>query len=67
MIEEGRLLGVVSVTDIIMRSNVELVHLPCDLSEQIEAALRHSRLNWTEDSQLEQECEVAKKVLSELV
>lgn len=66
VIEDGRLLGVVSITDIIMRSNVESIHLPCDLSEKIEVALRHSRLNWTEDSQLEQECEAARQVLSEL-
>lgn len=66
VIENDQLLGVVSITDIIMRSNVESVHLPCDLSKQIEVALRHNRLNWTEDNQLMQECEAARKVLSEL-
>ncbi len=66
VIEDSQLLGVVSITDILMNSNVDSVHLPCDLSEQIEVALRHNRLNWAEDNQIERECEAARNVLSEL-
>ncbi|EDX83560.1 CBS domain pair protein [Synechococcus sp. PCC 7335] len=66
VIENGRLLSVVSVTDIIMNSNIEAVELPSDLSEQIEVALRHRRLGWNDDNQIEKESEVALEVLEEL-
>lgn len=66
VIENGQLLGVVSVTDIIMKTNVEAVDLPPDLSAQIEVALRHRRLNWQEDQQLAAESEAALHVLEEL-
>ncbi len=66
VIEDNRLLGVVSITDIIMKSNIDTVELPTDLSEQIEVALRHHRLGWNTDNQLEHESKVALKVLEEL-
>ncbi len=66
VIENGQLLGVVSMTDIIMKSNIETCSLPPDFIERVEVALRHSRLSWTEDNQMAQECEIAWEVLEEL-
>ncbi|MGB3299621.1 MAG: CBS domain-containing protein [Phormidesmis sp.] len=66
VIDRGRLLGVVSITDIIMKCNIDAVDLPDNLSEQIEKALRHSRLSWHEADQLDHESEAALKVLKEL-
>ena len=66
VIQNDELVGLVSVSDIIMKSNIDAVELPSDLSEQIEVALRHSRLSWNEDNQLEQESEVVLEVLKEL-
>ncbi len=66
VVENNQLLGVVSITDIIMKSNIDVFELPADLSERIEIALRHSRLSWVEDRQLEQESEIAWEVLEEL-
>ena len=66
VVEDGRLLGIVSVTDIIMKSDVEELHLPEDWAQQVETALRHKRLCWGDACQLAQESEVALEVLSEL-
>ncbi len=66
VIENGQLLGVVSITDIIMKSNIETFSLPPDFLERVEIALRHSRLSWIEGNQMEQECEIAWEVLEEL-
>jgi CBS domain-containing protein len=66
VIENGQLLGVVSITDIIMKSNVDTFELPSDFVQRVEVALRHSRLSWTENNQLQQECEMAWEVLEEL-
>ncbi|MGB7084920.1 MAG: CBS domain-containing protein [Phormidesmis sp.] len=66
VIENDRLLGIVSITDIIMKSNIEAVDLPSDLSEKIEVALRHHRLGWNDDNQLRKESETALEVLEEL-
>ena len=49
-----------------MKSNIETVQLPSDLFEQIEVALRHNRLSWNKDNQLEQESKIALEVLKEL-
>jgi len=66
VIKDNQLQGVVSVTDIIMKSNINAVELPCDLSEQIEVALRHCRLGWGEESQLAKESKTALGLLGEL-
>lgn len=62
VIENDQLVGVVSISDIVMKSNIETVELPSDLSEQIEVALRHRRLGWNDDNQLKKESEVALEV-----
>ncbi|NJM98137.1 MAG: CBS domain-containing protein, partial [Phormidesmis sp. RL_2_1] len=66
VVKDQQLLGIVSITDIIMKSNVEAVELPDNLSQQIENSLRHQRLSWSEEDELMQESEVARKVLGEL-
>ncbi|NJM99537.1 MAG: CBS domain-containing protein [Phormidesmis sp. RL_2_1] len=66
VIENNQLLGIVSITDIIMKSNIATVTLPQDWSQRVEVALRHSRLGWNAEHQLEQESEIALEVLEEL-
>ena len=66
VIQEKQLVGIISITDIIMRSNVETVELPLDWANGVENALRHKRLCWSEDCQLEEESVTARKVLEEL-
>lgn len=66
VIEGGRLLGIVSVSDIVMKSNIGTVDLPNDLSHKIEDALRHKRLGWNEEGAMRRESEIAQRVLAEL-
>ena len=66
VIENSQLLGIVSITDIIMKSNIETVSLPDNWSQQVEEALRHRRLSWNEESELVQQSACAQKVLEEL-
>lgn len=66
VIENKQLVGVVSITDIIMKSNVDAVELPDDLSQRIETALRHQRLSWNRDHQLEEESAIAWDVMEAL-
>ena len=66
VMRQGQLLGIVSITDIIMKSNLTSVSVPDDFSRRIETALRHKRLSWNKDSQIQQECETAWDVLEEL-
>lgn len=66
VVQDRLLLGIVSITDIIMKSNVEAVDLPDDLSQQIETSLRHQRLGWDEEDSLMQGSKAARQVLEEL-
>ena len=66
VIKNKQLVGTVAITDIIRNANVEDIHLPADWAEQVETALRHKRLCWGDDCQLEEESEVAREVLLEL-
>lgn len=66
VVDQGRLLGILSITDIIMKSDVKTVELPADWAHKVEVALRHKRLCWGEDCQLEAESTVAREVLEEL-
>ncbi len=66
VVEDGQLLGILSITDIIMQSNVEAVDLPPDWVQKVEVALRHQRLCWGDDCQLQKEQDVALEVLGEL-
>ncbi|MEL6489140.1 MAG: CBS domain-containing protein [Cyanobacteria bacterium J06621_3] len=66
VVDNKRLMGTVAIADIIRSTNVEDVHLPADWAQQAETALRHKRLCWGDDCQLEEESEVARGVLLEL-
>lgn len=66
VMQKGRLLGIVSITDIIMKSNLKSVVVPDNFSQRIETALRHKRLSWNKYGQIQQECETAWDVLKEL-
>ncbi len=66
VVENGVMIGVVSLTDIVMKSDVAAIDLPKNFADRVEVALRHKRLNWTETEQVEQEGEMARSVLSEL-
>lgn len=66
VIEKGQLLGIVSISDIVMKSNIDAVDLPNNLSQEIEDALRHKRLGWSEENVIQKESETAQRVLSEL-
>ncbi|MGB3787358.1 MAG: CBS domain-containing protein [Phormidesmis sp.] len=66
VVENNQLLGVVSVSDIIMKSNIEAVCLPENLSQKVEEAIRHRRLGWNEESDLVDESAAMKEVLKEL-
>ncbi|MGB7085311.1 MAG: CBS domain-containing protein [Phormidesmis sp.] len=66
VIENDQLVGIISITDIVMKSNVEAVILPDDLSRRIETALRHKRLSWNKENQIEQESAIAWDVMEEL-
>ena len=65
VIEHDELLGIVSVTDILIKS---LPNPPSrdELSRQIQEALQHSRIMDDEDARIEQECEIAWQVLEDL-
>ena len=66
VVEDGVMVGVVSITDIVMKSDVASVDLPKDFAHSVEVALRHQRLHWNEAGQTHQESELARKVLAEL-
>lgn len=66
VVAEGKLVGMLSITDIIMKSNVETVELPADWAHQVEVALRHKKLCWGDDCQIEAESAIAREVLEEL-
>lgn len=66
VIEHDQLLGIISVSDIVMKSNLEAIELPSDLFDQIETALRHSQLSWIESDQFKGESEVALEILERL-
>lgn len=66
VIEAGALLGIVSLSDIVMKSDVSSVEVPDDLSQRIQTALQHRRLSWNEENQLQLECEAVWEVVEEL-
>lgn len=66
VVQKGELVGIVSISDIIRVTDVTALGLPADWAEKVETALRHKRLCWGEDCQLEEEHDVAMAVLAEL-
>ncbi|EDX83495.1 CBS domain pair protein [Synechococcus sp. PCC 7335] len=66
VVEDGMMVGVVSISDIVMKSDVTSVDLPKDFAHSVEVALRHQRLHWNEAGQTDPETEIAQRILSEL-
>lgn len=65
VIEHDELLGIVSATDILLKSYP--THPSRDeLSRQIQEALKHSRIIDDEDARIEQECEIAWQVFEDM-
>lgn len=62
----NQLLGILSITDIIMKSDIQEVDVPDDFSRRVQIALQHRRLGWDKAEQIQQECDVAWEVLEEL-
>lgn len=62
----NRLLGIISITDIIVKSDIQEVELPDDFSQRVQIALQHRRLSWNEEEQIKQECDAAWDVVEEL-
>ncbi len=63
IVEDGVMVGVVSTTDIVMKSDVASVDLPNDFAERVEIALRHQQLHWNEAEQVNQDSEMTRSVL----
>ncbi len=66
VVEGDRLVGIVSVTDIIMNSNVKAIEIPKGWTDSVEVSLRRKRLGWADECQIEAESEVVYGVLEEL-
>ena len=67
VIRDRELLGIISVTDILMKSDVGAQPLADALSRKIQNALRHARvICGDEQEQISQECAVAWDVVEEL-
>ncbi|MEM9266007.1 MAG: CBS domain-containing protein [Cyanobacteria bacterium P01_F01_bin.13] len=62
VIESGRLVGIVSLTDILMKGHQGLWSRD-DLSQRVQAALQHARIIDDEDAQIQQECDIAWQAL----
>lgn len=64
---DGKLLGIISVTDILMKSDLSAQPLGDVLSRKIQDALRHARvICGDEQGQISQDCAVAWDVVEEL-
>ena len=67
VMRDGKLLGIISVTDILMKSAVGSQPLADVLSRKIQDALRHARvICGDEQGQISQDCSVAWNVVEEL-
>ncbi len=65
VIENDELLGIVSLTDILMKGHPGALSRD-ELSQKVRAALQHARVVDDEDAQIQQECEIAWQVLEEM-
>jgi CBS domain-containing protein len=60
------LLGIVSITDIIVKSDIREVDVPDGFSQRIQVALQHRRLSWDEEEQIKQDCDAVWDVMEDL-
>ncbi|MGF1540453.1 MAG: CBS domain-containing protein [Pleurocapsa sp.] len=63
---QGQLLGMISITDLIMKLEVKQKLQRDRLSAKIHEALLHSRVGFNPQEQIDQECEVAWDVVEEI-
>ena len=65
VVQNGKLLGIVSVTDILDKGSLPAP--PYDeLSRRIQAALQHARVIDDEEASIQQECDIAWQVLEDM-
>jgi predicted transcriptional regulator len=65
VIENDELLGIVSLTDILMKGHPGALSRD-ELSQKVQTALQHARVVDDEDAQIQQECEIAWQVFEEM-
>ncbi len=65
VIEDDKLLGIVSLTDILMKGHPGALSRD-ELSQRVNAALQHARVIDDEEAQIQQECDIAWQILEEM-
>lgn len=65
VIENGQLLGIVSMTDILMKGHPGAPSRD-ELSQRVNAALQHARIIDDGDAQIEQDCDIAWQMIEEM-
>mgnify|MGYP001799912267 CR=1 FL=1 len=65
VIENGQLLGIVSLTDILMKGYPGALSRD-ELSQKVNAALQHAHVIDDEEAQIQQECDIAWQMLEEM-
>ncbi len=65
VIENGELLGIVSLTDILMKGHPGAISRD-ELSQKVQTALQHARVIDDEEAQVKQECDIAWQVFEEM-
>ncbi|MBE9079906.1 CBS domain-containing protein [Romeria aff. gracilis LEGE 07310] len=66
VIEQDELLGIVSVTDILLKGYPGAAPPRDELSQRIQEALGNARIIDDQDAQIEQECDVAWQILEDM-
>lgn len=64
VIEDDRLVGIVSLTDLLMKGHPGASSRD-ELSQKVQTALQHARIIDDEDAQIQQECDIAWQALEE--
>ncbi|MEO0430592.1 MAG: CBS domain-containing protein [Cyanobacteria bacterium J06656_5] len=64
VIEDDRLVGIVSLTDLLMKGHPGAGSRD-ELSQKVQTALQHARIIDDEDAQIQQECDIAWQALEE--
>lgn len=65
VIEDGELLGIISLTDLLMKGHPGAISRD-EFSQRVNEALQHARFIDDEDAQIQQECEIAWQMLEDM-
>ncbi|MEM1254024.1 MAG: CBS domain-containing protein [Cyanobacteria bacterium P01_H01_bin.21] len=65
VIEDGELLGIISITDLLMKGHPGAISRD-EFSQRVNEALQHARFIDDEDAQIQQECEIAWQMLEDM-